>query len=519
METKKAFKTDKVKRIITYCPLIPKGSIFIFGKIGAGKSSAMMTLAQRYHDYRNLKVFDIWGGERNQGENLYWVFPSPFKGYWDFWKKNLRLDEDVPKQYKVNILYPMLRNMPKKVPYVEGFVFYNVFRIPIKTITTKEIRCVIGNLSISDETLWEDFISKIKDNEGPIELTKLFEKSKSTNTSIYKNFVKPLVDEGLLCSMDDEMRMDIVSEMKDKETITVLAHHYISSKFDVFLLSWFLFRIWDLLKDRKIPSDMILPLREASKFFRASDKSVLEDKYKIFKKYLDDFLRYARGKMHFLLDTQSPAETKGFLDGNQDLSIIGLLPGSEDRSFATDQFKRDGCMIDSQIKELAELEPGEYFFIYGKGKLAEKKYLILPRTAYWREKDGNFYEMFESIKGKQFLPNISHIKEECMEKEKERLKEINELENKKQLEIKIRKEEEKKRQEEKAEKEKLEKYRKEMEEKKRIRDSLKKNKPAGIPNIGNMQEPMQIKVPSDKVHKQKKDSEEDYDILGDLDDL
>ena len=523
METKKAFKKDKIKSVISYCPSVPVGAIFLFGKIGSGKSLAMMTLAQRYHDYKKIKIFDMWGGERNQGENLYWTTPSQFKEYWNFWKKNLRLDKDVPKQYRVNLLYPLFKNIPKKLPKLKGFVFPIVFRIPIKQIGVREIKCVIGNLSSSDETLWEECINKLNKEDGCAELIKFFQKKNSTNTSLYKNFVNPLVEEGLLCSMVDEKKIDISTEMKDKDIVSVLAHHYIPSKFDVFIMAWLLFRIWDLSKDKKIPSDIIILIREASKFFRASDKSVLEDKYKIFKRYLDDFLRYARGKMHLFLDTQSPAETKGLLDGNQDISIIGMLPGAEDRQFATEQFKRDGCMVGSQVKELAELEPGEYFFVYGKGKLAEKKYLLLPRTMYWREKDGNFYEIFAKLNGNNAFEDSSEIYKQCIKEYRDRISELNRIENlkkeeKKEIQIKSQQEEE-----EKKEKDKLVKYRRELEEKRKIKQELKKqNKTEKVVKmhgdseevISEIKRPEKEETNPPKLNFLKKLNEDD--ILGEL---
>jgi len=476
METKKAYKKDRVKSIISYCPPTPKGSIFIFGKIGSGKSLAMLTIAQRYHDFRRLKIFDAYGGERNQGENLYWIIASQFIEYWTFWEKNLRLDEKGSKQYRVNLLYPLFRNLPKRVPTLKGFIFSNVFRIPIKLISSREIRCVIGNLSEKDYTLWEECIYRLKKEDGCAELINYFEKKNATNTPLFRYFVKPLVDEGLLCSMVDSRRIDIESEMRDKETISVLAHHYIPEKFDLFLLSWILFRMWDLSKDKKIPSDIIVPIREASKFFRASDKSVLEDKYKIFKKYFEDILRYGRGKIHPILDTQSPAETRGLLDGNQDLSIIGQLPSAEDRTFATEQFKRDGCMVGSQIKELGELEAGDYFFIYGKGKLAEKRHLLLPRTMYWREKDGNFYDIFAKIHGNNAFDNSSNIHKECVQEDRDKLAGIHKIEKERKEELRKEKEEKDKEVEIINENEKLEKYRRELEQKEKIRAEHKRKK-------------------------------------------
>ena len=81
------------------------GAIFAFGRIKSGKTAAMMSICQAYHDHpnRKYKVFDIWGGDRN--EHLYWALPSNKLNYWNKVRKSLRLDKAGPKQYKVDFLY------------------------------------------------------------------------------------------------------------------------------------------------------------------------------------------------------------------------------------------------------------------------------------------------------------------------------------------------------------------------------------------------------------------------------
>jgi hypothetical protein len=182
-------------------------------------------------------------------------------------------------------------------------------------------------------------------------------------------------------------------------------------------------------------------------------------KKKVYDISVKDNLNFVLGNL--ILSHNS--ETKGFLDGNQDLSIIGLLPGAEDRQFATEQFKRDGCMVSSQIKELAELEPGEYFFIYGKGKLAEKRYLLLPRTMYWRERDGNFYDIFATLNGNNAFDDSSNIYKECTKEYEDKLVDIRKSEKERKKEIEQEKLEQKNEEERIKEKENLEKYRKELE--------------------------------------------------------
>lgn len=535
MELMKINKSDPIKRMVCYCPKTPRGSIFIFGKIRAGKSLCMLSIAQKFHDYRGLKIFDIWGGERNQGENLYWAILSPYEEYWTYWKRNLRLDKEGPKQYKVNFLYPMMRNMPKELPHLKDFVNSFVFRIPFKQITSKNLSCIIGSLSSTDETLWDEILYEMKDSDGCAELIKKFQKKNATRTSLYKNCIRPLIDHGLLCSMKDENILDIRREMKNKEIVSVLVHHYIPERYSVFVLDWMMQRIYDLSGTRSIPKDIIILMREASKFFRAKDKSVIADRYKVFKSNLQDFMRYARGKMHLILDSQSPDETKGFLDGNQDLSVLGLLPGADDRKQATEMFEKDGYMTKKQVGELGELDSGEYFFIEpGTGKLAEKRYLLLPRTRYYQENDGSFYKIWENKNGSQAFINVENVREDKIKIWKEKLKEINQKEKEEKEERQREAEKREKEREKQEEIKKLEKYKREKIEKQRIRDELNQSNPKPKENnskgetkkdkkekenINNQKNIININKSiddDDLQYKEEDDDLDDEDLLNDI---
>ena len=188
LQTKKSIKKDIVKQSLAKTPSPPRGSIFFFGKIGSGKTLAMLGITQRFNGLRNNKVFDAWGGERNQGENLYWGIPLPYKIYSKYITKKFRLNEEYSKQYRVDYIYVYVKGMRDYLPYLPEYVFSEVVRIPFKLIETKHIKMVIGNLSNDDETIWGNIVSDLRDNDGIPELIKQFEKKNATKRSIYKNF-------------------------------------------------------------------------------------------------------------------------------------------------------------------------------------------------------------------------------------------------------------------------------------------------------------------------------------------
>lgn len=417
LNTRKSIKVDTIRLSLLKNIKYPTSSGYvIYGKTGSGKSLLMLTLSLRLSEKYGFKVWDIWGGKRNQGENLYVSLPSPYTEYWKNIKKRFRFDDVGAKQYKVRLAYPLTKQMPKQLPYLkneqdEVVVDSYPFRIPIKLIEPKMIRHSLNNLSDSDITLWEDIRSELKDTDGMAELDQIFVK-KGKKTALWKNFFAPLIDMRLLGSMKDENILDLRKEAKDKERIFVLVLHHIPDKFKLFILGFLLFDLWELMSYGKISGRNAVNIREATEFFRATERSVVEDRYKRFKIDLTEFIRQARGRFAFILDAQSPQETQGLVSGSWDYEILGRIPSENDRKIATDQLKRDGKILDKQIMDLGELERGEYYFIEN-GREAKKRYVFLPPCDFWRESDRDFYSIWRKRHGihafKDFSSLIKHI--------------------------------------------------------------------------------------------------------------
>lgn len=475
LQVKKIIKKDIVKESVFFTPKALSGGIALCGKIGSGKTLAMFSLAQKYHDYRKYKIFDLWGGRRNQGENLYWILPSPYLSYWALVKKKLRLNNDGAKQYKCNLLFPLSPKMPNDLPYLESYVFSKPFTIPILNIEIEDFKMSMNNLSDDSKTLWENIKREIKKNDGIVELIKLFEKHKGMNNPLYKNFFHPLIEMGILASSVAETNIDIKKEAKNIEAISILVLHYIPDKYKTFIMNYFLRRLKELSDEGYIGTRNMALIREAYEFFRATERSVAENRTKEFRIKLTFYMQYARGKIHLVLDAQSPSETHGFFNVNQDMIVLGKLPTEDDRKYATDQFKRDGKMTGKQIMHLGELKAGRYY-IMESGKSAKERYFLLPRTSFWREGDGNFYKIWGKIKGDNAFKNFKGLKEEIIGGYKEKLRQINTEEKDKKTKIRIEKAE--KERTEKAEKEKvgLEGYERELREKEKIRKKLKEEK-------------------------------------------
>jgi hypothetical protein len=373
----------------SYLPDI-SGSIYFYGKIGSGKTTSLMSLTQKFHDTKGYKVFDIYGGERN--EHLFWCFPSNDKNYWDSAKKLMNLDKDGPKQYKIHLIYPYYKSMiPKKLPFDTPNIKSSVFTIPFMSLDVEDIYLATGILSDSDKFVLRQTLEDIKKKDGPRMIQYTAKKYSTKIQNIYRNFIMPLTNNMLLTSSTADTNFDIKKELYDKETITVLCTEFVPKEFRLMVIGWFVRQMSKALDNSARRTRNILIMREVAEFFRATDDSIMPDSYKIFRKQLANFVRYGRKGIHFFFDAQSPSETKGIVEGQSDFIMFGKLPGENDRMVGTDQMRRDGLISQKQIARLGILNPGEIMFCES-GKTAKLRYVPLPRTMYWKPGSGNFYK-------------------------------------------------------------------------------------------------------------------------------
>ena len=392
---KKHAKTNPIRSVIMRTPPSLTGGAFFYGRIKSGKTCAMMSLAQKYKDNLNFnyKIIDLFGGHRK--ENLYWVLPSIDAEYWERVRKALNITEkqELPKQYKVNLLYPFFASqLPKQLPSNPPNVKSKIFTIPFKDVVSDDIKLVIDSMSQQSQYIWREALLQIKKNDGGAKLIDILIKYQSENINLYRNFVNPLVKEGFLQSEICDYNLNLLDEIRDREVVSVLCLDFVPPVYHLFIMGWFLRKTTELIDAGKIRNKNIFILREASEWFKATVDSVVPDRVKFFRALMSNWIRYGRRGIHMFLDTQSPAETRGLVEGSQDLTLLGRISGTSkrDRAEIADSLFSVGKMTKKQIQKLNDLRSGEFFIIEGY-KDARKVYFLLPRSAYWQEGDGNFY--------------------------------------------------------------------------------------------------------------------------------
>jgi hypothetical protein len=367
-----------------------------FGRVGGGKSVSTLSLCQGYKDNYNYKFWYIYGGERC--EHLYTSLPSVDDNYWQTKISQIgRFDEQGPKQYKVKFLYPYFGiKLPKKLPQKkinkEIIVESELFTVPLKSVIVEDISTVIGIVSETSKYCWNEILERTnkKDNAGS--LVEIASKIKGiTNTPLYKNFVLPMSREKFLMDNYCETNIDLVDEAKDRETISVLCLDFVPKAFHIFIINWMARNLNELLDANKIPKKNICLMIEAATFFRATDDSVLDDRFKIFRSNMANYMRMSRRGVYWALDCQSPAETRGILSGSDDIMLMFKTTSFRDKEEMTQELRRENRMRPDQIADLAFLDKG-CCYLAETGRNVKKVQITLPRTMYWKKEYGNFYK-------------------------------------------------------------------------------------------------------------------------------
>ena len=370
--------------------------IYSFGRVGAAKSTTLRTLCEKYHDMLGYKIIHLWGGDRH--EQNFWCFPSNKTEYWNKVKKKLKLAEAGPKEYQVNMLCPVFsKHLPKKLPHHPPRVKSVLFTIPFDSLTPVDVQMVIGNLIEQSAANFKDVMEEITKNTKCAEIKYIVDKIVPKKSLLYREFLEPLLENRFLQSHNHNKNLDIIAELKDKETITVLNLDYVPKEFHLFIMNWFLEQMNDLVDENKIPGKNIVWIQETAEFFKVNDMSIVPERMKVFKSQLSQYVRMCRRGVFLFFEAQSASETKGLVSGGADVTIICNMTSENDIYEVTHQIYTDGWMKDSQRRSISALRPGQCYWVE-KMKMVTKKYFFMPRTMFW-EPGINFYHEWDKRDG------------------------------------------------------------------------------------------------------------------------
>ena len=387
---KKIIKRDSARKALNkYLPQL-QNAVFLFGKVGAAKTTTSTSYCQNYKNILGYKWIYLWGGERD--EHLYVSIPSQDLNYWDKVKKIHSLEGEGPYQNKVHYLYPYWeKTLPKKLPSDPPNVIHKIFTIPIQSVSVSNISHAIGTVSGDNEFIWTTSLDKIKNNEGPNRLLKIASDLGKSNQTIVKRFVSPVCKNKLLQSSNCEYNLDLLSELKDRDSVLVLCLEFIPEEFKIFVMEWFLSEIKKVLDSHRGMTKNLLMMNEVSEFFKATDDSIMPERYKIFRKSLSQYVRMGRRGMHFFFNAQSPHEARGIVSGQDDYTILCKMTSQPDIEASTDHLRKVKLIRSEQIEKLYRFGPGQFLFCES-GKPAISQYYFKPRTFFWEPGMGDFYK-------------------------------------------------------------------------------------------------------------------------------
>jgi len=376
------------------------GHLYMFGRIGSGKSTKMLTIAQAYHSI-GYKIWDIFGGKR--GEGPFWSLKNDDDKLWEIMKsETYEFTHPGPKEYKVNLLYPMFTShLPKTLPTTlptSPRVKSKVFTIPVMDVIVNDIKNVLGEVGSNSIYAWETLQNLLTKSSAGKEVDYLFDTklSKYKHLSIYKLFLKTLIDNHTLSSKDFDLNLDFIEEAKDKETISVLCLDYVPERFRLFIMGYLQRKIRQYLESDKIHKKNIAMYRESSLFMKIQDSSgSVGDSTQVFRNQFSDLVRYGRDGFYAFVDTQSPAEVKGLVSGQEDILGICEMPSPIDRETLCKPLKQDGRMSEVQIKMISTLPIHQICVVLRRERARILKRISPPRCRYWKEGRGNFYTIWK----------------------------------------------------------------------------------------------------------------------------
>lgn len=391
-----------------------EGPVFAYGRVGSGKTVSLMGLMQTYHDEFGYTGWDIFGGNRHESE--YWGIPSDADKEWAKLARLGKLNEPGGKQYDLLYMFPYFQSMfPDRLPSKTPFVQSLPITFALKDARIDDIEMITGSLAETSKYVWNEILHRATKKTTSADLLDIAADLKAENTTIYKSFLVPMSREHFLMDSYCDTNFDIKTEAKNKSRIKVLVLKFVPKEFRLFVINWFLRRLVNLLDDGVIPKKNILLVREASVFFRATENSVLPENLKLFRTNFAEYIKEGRRGMYFFLDCQSSVETRGIVQGQEDMLLLFRMTSWRDKADLCDELKRERRMRADQVADLARLDKGECYVVES-GKNVKKVKFMVPRTMFWKKERGNFYKSVWENYGGQWINakgQIEYIEERC----------------------------------------------------------------------------------------------------------
>ena len=384
---------EEVEKVREYkLPTGISGNVWIFGRIGAGKTCKLLTICQSLFEH-GYKIIDIDGGKRNEG--AYWTLPNDDDALWEQLEaETYPFEEPGPKKYKVNLLYPMFsEKLPEQLPEDTPRVKCKVFTIPFKSIEEKHVNLVLGSMSNKSKMLWQKVQDNTSEKSNSYEIDNLIDMKfpKLKDQAIYQLFFKEMLKNNFISNSNCKLNINWIEEMKEKDVITVLCLDYVPERYHRFIRGWILTTLLDLAMKDKIGKKNIAFMREVSSFLKVVDANpVVEEVNKVYRNIFMDVARYARSGLFLAADTQDSSEVAGACEGSEDILAICEMPSQRSREFTCRSLIRDRRMNEAQMRFIATMPVHQVCLVLRGQKAKILNRIQPPRCKYFKPAYGNF---------------------------------------------------------------------------------------------------------------------------------
>ncbi len=292
-----------------------QGNFLIVGKTGYGKSGSIGLIEENLFDLRfikrswKVKIFDLFDGGR--GENMFLCIPN--NNLLKYGEKKLKQINYMPKSYPCNILYPMSKNLPKRIS-PQG----RVFTIPINSLDYSDLQALIGKeITPTVAGIWNSVFSSVTKKTTIEDLRQLImsstagkgKKEEDIKTSAFARklifgALGKLIENNLLSSGMHPFALDITEETEDVNNISILATKYIDKELHGFIVNYFISHVVRGLAMNKIkpPVATYFVMREVRELL--NDATASSSEFAI-RESLSRVLRMWRtNKTGFIMDNQ-----------------------------------------------------------------------------------------------------------------------------------------------------------------------------------------------------------------------
>lgn len=439
----------------------PMCHIACTGITGAGKTTTIERIATVLFE-RGFKIIDLYSAGKMEG--AFYSLPSN-NTFWDIPKQGKYGRIIGKKAYPTKLLFPVsFKYTPTNLPSIA-----QLFTIPVNDLVLSDIQSLLGlDMKVNEKNIWNIIESQLSKSSTPIDVLNMIDEIPSQDSIKHKSgmrFLSPtkhgqsnlqltlsnFVMDGTLSSGNCPTVLDLKNELRENNITTLILSHY-KSENRMFIIHYFLRKIYDLLRNHDVRRNVVVIIREA---YDLLPKYSYEVESHAVKKKIEEILMRGRSEgLFFIIDSQS-------------ISQLTQLKSQFDISIAhrTDDFLDIDQVLSEKTNRYVSVEDKQAIGNLGTGEAiifmpwgVRRGYIVPPRCAHrnvgedffdsWRKNGGNFINIndkLDSLKNKLKEDikeyNIKFQKKiEKMKKKKEKKEEKIEEKKEKEIEQRVEKE-------------------------------------------------------------------------------